>query len=213
MDPTAHIVQFLREKYSPKAIVLAGSRAQGTSHEESDWDLFLYCEKDATGGFFELDGSLLDLTVRTWPLADDAILTIPYGPLFPVKVLFDDTNGVLEKMLERTEKAFHSGPLTLYPEGCAERLQKLNRWRGKLQRYAVDPEVQFYYAGFAYEFFVRVWFEQQNLWPLAPAPALSAIKQEDPAFWNLLRNFTAESGQERVETANTILKKLQAFHR
>lgn len=207
-DQQAQIVGFLRKKYRPRAIVLAGSRATGKSSVDSDWDLFLFCDKKQRGGFFESNGMLLDLTFHEWPKSKDYVLTIPYGPLYPVKVLYDDTQGELKKILKRTEKVYRVGPLKSYPDGCAERLQKLDRWKGKIEKHEEHPEILFYYAGYVYEFFVRVWFEQQNLWPLPPAEAFPVMKKKDPRFWKLLSLFTTADGKGRTSLTDKIIKRL-----
>jgi hypothetical protein len=205
------IVQFLRKKYHPKAIVLAGSRALNLHSENSDWDIFLFSEKEHRGGFFKWSESLLDLTFHVWPKAKDYVLTIPYGPLHPVQVLLDETHGELKKILKRTEKIYRAGPLKSYKEGCAARLQKLDRWKTKIQKHEDHPEVQFYYAGYVYEFFVRVWFEQQNMWPLPPAQAFPYIKKKDPRFWKLLSAFTTTKGEACTLLTDKIIIRLHSF--
>lgn len=120
----SQIIDYLKQVYSPKVIILAGSHATETNTDQSDWDLFLFCESEHSGGFFEWSGQLLDITIHNWPKSDDWVLTIPYGPLWPVKVLYDETNGVFDAILKRTKEKYDQGPLIAYPIGCAERLQK-----------------------------------------------------------------------------------------
>lgn len=211
IDQRDHIINFLKKKYRPKAIILAGSRAVNQHAENSDWDLFLFCKKEYRGGFFRWNGSLLDLTFRTWPTSKDYVLTIPYGPLYPVQVLYDETHGELKKILKRTEKVYRAGPLKSYKEGCAERLQKLDRWKTKIEKHESHPEIQFYYAGYAYEFFIRVWFEQQNLWPLPPAEAFPFIKRQDLQFWKLLNSFTITKGEKCTSLTEKIIKRLHSL--
>lgn len=207
------ITEYLKEKYSPRVVILVGSRAVGTETEKSDWDIFLFCEKEYSSGFFEWSSQLLDLTFHDWPKPSDWVLTIPYGPLWPAKVLFDDTNGIFEKILGRTKTTYEIGPLKAYSIGCAERLQKLERWRGKMEKYKNEPEIQFYYAGYIYEFLVRIWFEQQNLWSEPPARALPLIKDKDLEFWKLLSGFGSTKGGEQSEITNKIVEKLYSLNK
>ncbi len=206
------IIEYLKQTYSPRVIVLAGSHATKTNTEQSDWDLFLFCEGDHQGGFFEWNGELLDITIHNWPKPDDWVLTIPYGPLWPVKVLHDETGGVFDAILQKTKGKYDQGPLVAYPIGCAERLQKLDRWQGKIERYVDNQEVQFYYAGYIYEFLVRVWFEQQNLWPLPPAQAFPYIKENDPDFAQLLKDFTEVKGTKLVAVTGKIVDSLRKLN-
>ena len=205
------IIDYLKQVYSPKVIILAGSHATETNTDQSDWDLFLFCESEHSGGFFEWSGQLLDITIHNWPQSDDWVLTIPYGPLWPVKVLYDETNGVFDAILKRTKEKYDQGPLIAYPIGCAERLQKLDRWQGKIERYVDNPAVQFYYAGYIYEFLVRIWFEQQNLWPLPPALAFPYIKEKDPEFAQLVKDFTEVKGEKLVEVTEEIISKIKTL--
>lgn len=184
------LVAFLRETYQPHVIALAGSRADKTATETSDWDLFLFGEKKYPSEIIDWNGHELDLTFHEWPKPEGWVFTNPYAPIWPVKILFDDTQGTFEAVMERTKNVFDQSPQAYYQAGCIERKNKLRRWLEKLEKYRDNPEVQFYYAGIAYEALIRVWFEQRNLWPLPPAKALPFIRDHDAEFWKLLKQFS-----------------------
>jgi hypothetical protein len=203
------LAEFLKAKYHPHVIVLAGSRANGTYTADSDWDLFLFCDTKGIGGISKWNDQELDITFHEWPKPSGWIFTNPYSPVWPVEVLFDDTDGVFDTILRQTEEVYKKGSKVAYPAGCEERLLKLNRWVGKLEKYQDNPEVQFYYTGIAYEAFIRVWFEQRNLWPLSPAQALSFIKERDLEFWELLSRFVGVNGGELTEVAREMGVRLQ----
>ncbi|MEI8103679.1 MAG: nucleotidyltransferase domain-containing protein [Candidatus Moraniibacteriota bacterium] len=203
------LVDFLKEKYHPHVIVLAGSRANGTYTADSDWDLFLFCKTKGVGGISKWNDQELDITFHEWPKPEGWIFTNPYSPVLPVEVLFDDTEGVFDTILKRTKEVYEKGSRVAYSAGCEERLRKLDRWVGKLEKYQDNPEVCFYYTGIAYEAFIRVWFEKRNLWPLPPAQALPFIKEKDPEFWELLSQFSKVSEQELVRIAHAITEKSQ----
>ncbi|MFZ1735772.1 MAG: nucleotidyltransferase domain-containing protein [Candidatus Moraniibacteriota bacterium] len=211
MSTNQKLVEFLREQYRPHVIVLAGSRSNGTYTADSDWDVFLFCDTKGVGGVSKWNDQELDITFHEWPKPKEWIFTNPYGPVWPVKVLFDDTDGVFDAILKQTEEVYGKGSKVAYSTGCVERLNKLDRWVGKLEKYKNDFEVRFYYAGIAYEAFVRVWFEQRNLWPLPPAQALPFIRRNDVEFWDLLSGFTRANGRESVDMARAIAKQLQAI--
>lgn len=204
------LVEFLKEKYHPYVIVLAGSRANGTHTADSDWDLFLFCDTKGIGGVSKWNDQELDITFHEWPKPKSWVFTNPYSPVWPVKVLLDNTAGVFDTILKQTEAMYRKGSKFAYPKACEERLRKLDRWIGKLEKYQNHPEVQFYYAGIAYEAFVRVWFEQRNLWPLPPPQALLFIQENDRRFWELLSRFCRLNGRELADEARAIVKQLQA---
>ncbi len=203
------IIEYLKTKYSPRAIVLAGSRASGSNSNKSDWDIFVFSEEMQPDGFFEWQGELLDITVHIWPKPADWVFTFPYGPVWPVKVLFDETGGEFAKILERTKTIYDQGPLVAYPIPCADRLVKLDRWKMKIEQYSGNQEVQFYYAGYIYEFLIRVWFEQQNLWPRPPAQALPYIAEKDSDYAKMLSDFTKTSGDDLARLTGIMVERLK----
>ncbi len=199
----AHLVK----KYQPDAIILMGSRARGTAENTSDWDIIVYTNDEHKGGFFNFQKQILDVTFK--PLPHDSWLTIHYGPVYPATVLYDASKGVLDRLLKKTEAAYQKGPLLLYHDGCAERVKKLRQQYFKIKRHEIRHDVQYYYAGIFYEFAIRVWFEQQNIWPLPPAEGLPFIEKSDPLYWRFLNSFTCADSRECSKLALSILKRIE----
>lgn len=208
MPINQELVEFLKKEYHPHVIALSGSRANGTHAVNSDWDLFLFCDTKSVGGVSGWNGQELDITFHEWPKPEGWIFTNPYSPVWPIDVLFDDTDGAFDVVLNQTKEVYEKGPLVAYPEGCLERLHKLERWTGKLKKYQDNAEVRFYYAGFAYEAFIRVWFERRNLWPLPPARAIPFIKEIDHDFWVLLNRFVMANEKELFDISLCISEKI-----
>jgi len=207
----ARVIQYIQTEYDPEVILLAGSRAKGKETEKSDWDLFLLGPKKGNGSFISFQDQLLDVTFKSWP-EEDKSLTIPSGPLWPIKILLDKSDGRLSKVMAKTEQDFRKGPLTLYKNSVIERFKKLDSWKRKIEKYADNPMVEFFYAGVFYEFTIRAWFELQNKWSLSPSEAISHIKENDLEFYELLSSFTLLTSNKRPEITKTVLKKLQYFY-
>jgi predicted nucleotidyltransferase len=205
------IVEYLRSKYTPQAILLTGSRATGHHTKESDWDMYVITSEKHRGEFFEWNGERLDITFKELP-ENDAILTNPYKPLWPVKILFDDTNGALDKILKNTKAKYDEGPLQAYSNGCEDRLRQLQRGAGKVNRYKNDPNIQFYYLTYSYYFLIRSWFEQHNLWPMSPAEAMVYISKEDKEFYNLLTKIMNSRGKELSDYVGQAVKKIESLN-
>jgi predicted nucleotidyltransferase len=203
------ITAYLVKRFKPKAILLAGSRAQGLAKKGSDWDIFVYTEKEGRNAYVVRKGETLDITLKVWARVAGNPLTNPYGPLYPVEVLYDETEGEFGAMLASTVQLKRKGPARAYPLACAERREKLERWVEKLKKHRTHPEENFYYAGWAYELFVRVWFENRNRWPLPPAQAFPVIKKEDPKFFRLLSRFATAKMEERATLASRIASSLK----
>lgn len=201
------IIEHLKMEYEPEVILLAGSRMKGKETEKSDWDLFLLGPKKGNGGFVKFEGERLDVTFKSWP-EENKSLNIPSGPLWPVKILLDKSDGRLSKVLAKTGEDFGKGPLTLYKNGVMERFEKLDSWRRKIEKYADSPMVEFFYAGIFYEFAIRAWFELQDKWSLAPTEALPIIQAGDKGFHDLLSSFVSSNSSERFKSTKNILDKL-----
>ncbi len=204
------IKNYLRKKFNPEVILLAGSRANGLSNNQSDWDIFLFCNKRYPNRLLKYKGMVLDIIFCGWP-KENLYLDTQYGPIFPTKILYDSSGGKLLKMLKNTKQAYEKGPLLMQREYCDVKFESVERWQQKLKKYQKEKEIQFYYAGRMYEIFLQMWFEQQNLWPLAPAQALAQIKKKDKKFWELLNEFILKPGKRRVVIAIMTVKKLHSF--
>ncbi len=200
------IVDHLRARYNPVAIVLAGSRAQGSARAASDWDLFLFCGKKHGTELYTFAGHKLDLTFHTWPKPENYVFTNPYAPIYPAKILFDTSGGQLQGVLSRAKELSEKGPLLAYSVACADHVKKLTRWLDKVCTHADRPEIQFYYAGILYEAVIRVWFEQRNLWPLPPVRAFPQIQSSDKTFGFLLKNFV--QAVDKSELAKDLIEHL-----
>lgn len=201
------IIEFLKREYDPEVILLAGSRARGKETDKSDYDLFLLGANKENGGFLEFEGARLDVTFKQWP-DENKPLTIPYGPLWPVKVLLDNSQGKLQKLLTKTQEDFDKGPLALYTGGISGRFERLDSWRGKIEKYGDNPMVEFYYAGIFYEIAIRLWFEVRNKWPLTPSEGLPVIEAEDKEFYDLLVSFMSSGSSERIKFTETLFNLL-----
>lgn len=207
MNLESKIIDYIKVEYDPEVILLGGSRARGSETEKSDWDLFLLGSKKENGGFLDFHGARLDVTFKKWP-EENKPLTIPYGPLWPVKVLLDNSKRKLSQVLTKTEEDFCKGPLTLYREAVAGRFERLDSWKRKIEKYRDNPMVEFFYAGFFYEIAIRLWFEVRDRWPLTPAEAFPIILAEDKEFYDLLVSFMTTNTSDRLEYTEFLLKKL-----
>jgi predicted nucleotidyltransferase len=190
-----NITDYLKATYKPQAILLAGSRGSDTEKKDSDWDIYVLTPEKHQGEFVEWNGELLDLTFKELP-DEKGTLTNPYKPLWPVKVLFDATNGTLEKIIENTKAKYDQGPLEAYADGCSDRLRQLQRAVHKVKKYENDHQIQFYYLTYGYYFLIRSWFEQHNLWPMSPGEGFFYIREHDKGFYDLLNKIRESRGKE-----------------
>jgi predicted nucleotidyltransferase len=205
------IVEYLKSKYNPQAILLTGSRVSGKAVKESDWDIYVVTPEKHRGEFVEWNDELLDITFKELP-EKVGILTNPYKPLWPVKILLDNTDGVLDKVLANTKAKYDEGPLRVYSEGCSDRLRQLQRGVHKVKKFENDVQIQFYYLTYGYYFLIRSWFEQHNVWPMPPADGLYYIQEHDKDFWNLLNKIMDSRGEELSDYIKLAVQKVESVN-
>ena len=104
------IVTHLLSKYSPKAILLHGSRARGDAFEQSDYDLALITENPERVKPEIYKGYALDVGGVS---SKETILKAGQTPLWPCYVLYDDADGLGERLAKRTQFVFTQGPVPL----------------------------------------------------------------------------------------------------
>lgn len=200
------IVTVLREKFDPQAIILVGSRADGTATASSDWDTFLFCGERRAGVELEHENLKIDVNFAAWP-KEGQYLDVGFGPVGSAKVLFDNSGNQLTALLENTRVAYEKGPLQLQAELCALHARAFNRNLEKLEKYRGDQEVAFYYKGKVFDLFLTVWFEQRNEWMPSPARAIEILKANQPEIFSLLQSFVQSSVEESI-----VLAKMLASH-
>jgi len=63
MDIEQKLVDYLKAKYSPLAILIHGSRASGFAREHSDWDFAILVDKDTQVDREIIDGANIEVRV------------------------------------------------------------------------------------------------------------------------------------------------------
>jgi predicted nucleotidyltransferase len=203
------IVTVLRERFDPQAIILVGSRVDGSATENSDWDTFLFCGERRAGIELTHDGLRIDVNFAAWP-QEDQYFDIGFGPVEPVEVLFDNSGNRLPALLENTRVAYEKGPLQIQAEVLALHVRAFHRSLEKLEKYQENQEIQFYYKGKVYDLFLTVWFEQHNEWMPSPARAIEILKTSQPEIFSLLQKFVLSSGEEGVALAKKLSSHISA---
>lgn len=206
------VVDFLIERYGPKAILLFGSRADGTSKESSDWDIFVIGATKNTERDSDLittpGGNLLDIAFKAFPTKGEP-LTTAIKPLWPAKVLLDASGGVLEEVLKTNERALEQGPLLLYENGILRRYRILSRRQSKVEKHKSDKESQFIFSGAVLELAIRLWFELRNEWALPAEKAMGIIEDKDPQFRKMLDVLCVGNSVEKIKASQDIVETLK----
>jgi hypothetical protein len=198
------VVKILIEKFNPEAIILVGSRADGTATESSDWDTFLFCGERRAGIEILQDTLKIDVNFSSWPNKEQ-YFDAGFGPVHPIKVLYDRSNGQLNNLLGVTQIAYDKGPLKIQPEICTLHMRVIERTLEKLEKYQNNKELAFYYKGMFLRSFLTVWFEQQNMWERSPVLALAFIKENSEHVYLELKQLIDSSGEKSVQVAKKLI--------
>lgn len=204
------ILAYIESKYRPEIILLGGSRAQGSSRPDSDWDIYLigdFPNNDHVPQIFQ--GQDLDLTLYTTDLLKIHVLTIYYGPVSELKVLKDNQQGDGTRIVDETQKAYVRGPGELTSEERRLAIHGLSRLLDKTEAHFADrPVAAFQLAEFFREI-VPVWFRLRAEWSLPIGKAIEKIREQDPQFALLLGEWASSSTDRRqLEIGRDLVARL-----
>lgn len=196
------ITQYLQEKYHPQAIILVGSRAGNDATPTSDWDLALYTtEKQKKVSEYFAD-QFLDIEFIQVPVVGSYVLQTSFAPDIRMKVLLDTSDGLAQKIIEKTLEKYRQGPEPLTSEERLNRRNKLKRFIDKIASRPDDEGYVFNYIGAIYEFGIRYWFELRQEWSQPIYKALPYIKEKDPDAYKLLEQMHGQTtSREKIVAA------------
>ena len=208
------IIEYLKEEYNAKAILLHGSRARGNPHKQSDWDLLVFTDEIIKGnGGAKLDNEDLDIKVVKLPILDmDKFLSSYPLSLQTTKLLLDTDEGIANKIIDITKEKYNKGPgITEERKGYIN--SHFERMLSRLINLKNNPQMFFYHLSQFYVKTIRYWFEYQNRWSQPIAEALKIMEKEDQVFMNGVNTISDESKSmdEKINAAekmvNAILEK------
>jgi hypothetical protein len=205
MSTKEKIIEHIKKTYFPIAIVLSGSRASNNFSLASDWDFYVFTDKEFKFGFDSFENETLDISTEKYPVSDDFIFNTKYHPEQFLEIVFDKSGGWIEKAVERTQDKYLAGPESVQ-ENEYLRLKKIMlRYIQKVEARKNIQGLSFYYLGIFYEIALRLWFQFKKQWPLSPHESLSYIEKNDPVFFKLLDDI---SKPKDIETQLTAAKSV-----
>lgn len=203
------IVEYLKEKYTPKAFILVGSRAADEATEYSDWDIVLYVGTniDSTSELFK--GQFLDIEFIKLPVSDDHILQTSFAPDSRMKILIDTPDGIAQRIVEQTHGRIKQGPKKLTDEEYSKRKKKLYRLLQKCMARPDDEGYVFIYIGAVHEFALRYYFELRQEWSKPAYKALAHLREHDPDTYELFESIQGKTdSREKIKAGKKLYEKL-----
>lgn len=192
MTTLDEILSYLRTKYSPKAILLHGSRAREDNFEKSDYDLVLISENADHPRPEYYEKCALDIGGVS---PTETILKAGQTPIWPCLVLYDDADGLGERLATQTQLAFLGGPVPLTKEELENRRNFSKRLIQRIQARGEDPMIRFYYVGDFYQRVLRYWCELNQRWTMSVHLLLPIIATENPGFYKMLKELWTDDYQ------------------
>jgi len=202
-----HIANHLKEKYSPVAIILHGSRASGKSKPNSDWDFYVFVNEKVNGGTEVFEGENLDVSIQYLPIDDELIDTFG-NTLLNAKILLDSPDGIAKKLIEEINLQYINGR-KLTEREYLNRNNRMQRVLNRLKDNLKDDMIFFYHLGTFYEITIRYWFELKAEWTKPIYEALPHIKENDEEYFNLLADLVnSHKNESKIKSAVRIYDKL-----
>jgi len=202
------IIEHLKIKYQPDAIILHGSRARKKNRPTSDWDIYLVMHREGLSRTSEVfEDQILDINIIQFPLKIDDWADAFGSSLEVAEVLFDPSGMAAEVM--RVSKEVYSRGRALTESDYQNKKNYFDRLILRLNEYLVVPEMFFYYVGFLYEDAIRFWFELRGIWSKPVYEALPIIQTNDQEYFLQLKVlFERGTNEDRLRAAKILRAKL-----
>ena len=201
------IVDYLRETYTPEAIILHGSRASGHEREHSDWDFILLYEREIdwpNNGRVKVLDENIEFSHHQLPVTD--VMKEFNVKLQNARVVYE-TRSVGTEVLQNIQ-ATYTEPLAW----AAEEKYSHSLWmQGRIDGMADTIEEPLLFEKYAADFYGRI----TNYWYWAvcdryPKPiylALEEIQAADPEYFSLIKQFVYGNNEAKIATAEEIFKR------
>ena len=203
------LIEYLKEKYNPVAIVLHGSRANGNAKEHSDWDFLIFTNLDMDPYREVVLGANIEIKQAVLPIDDDDVRKT-FGYFFRkenVEVLYDPEN-IVGGFLAKNEEKLAKGNAFDEKDRIA-RYAFLKSSVDGMGDYKDDSIALFAKKTDFYDRAIPAWFRFKHK-EFKPSDyiALPRIKKEDPEFYELLETFVNGNVDDSIKSGEKMIKLL-----
>ncbi len=182
------ILNHIKEKYNPDAVILHGSRARNMAREHSDWDfIFIYREKvNHSSGRELFEEQNIEFSVVILPVQD--ILETFSNKLQKAIVLFERKNEGTT-ILTDAEKIYSESVHWSNEKIADHRLWFQGRIEG-MRDNVNRPEIFYKYFSDVYSRIFNYWyFLKQHTYSEPIYIAVQEIEKKDPSYLSLVSQF------------------------
>lgn len=187
MNTEERLVEHLKEKYSPRAILIHGSRATGFARAHSDWDFAIIVDEDVEGEREVVDGQNIEVIVLTLPFDENKIgdrwLVVREGN---IKIVYDPEN-ILEEIVRKITNYYNQPLVNTQIDIIGHKAWYRSQLDGMID-YQDEQEAFFRKLGELYVRTIRYWFNfKRSTYMPQVYLSLPKIKEEDPEHFKLLQ--------------------------
>jgi hypothetical protein len=204
------LISLLRQKYSPSAILLHGSRAIGKERVHSDWDIIMLFDRVPTN---TTNREVLGRQCIEWKAfpADTPRQDIikRFGVYLQFARVLWEANGCGSQLLRVSKLLYSAGPQLSSDQLRRERLY----FRHKIDGLVDDqetPELFFRHLCALFNSSVSMWFALlKNKYSQPLYLAMPLIQRDDPEYYaNLLTILGAKTNSQKIIAAERVYEQL-----
>jgi predicted nucleotidyltransferase len=204
------LIQFIKDKYDPVAIILHGSRANGHERAHSDWDFIIFTKSNVNPHRDIQFGENFEIKQVILPASDDELQKDSLAFLLRNEnqdVVYDP-EGITPDLLTRSEEILKKGN-NFGEVSRRARFAFLKSALDGMKDYKDNPMIFFSKKFDFYDRAVPAWFRFLHK-EFKPSDylALPRINHDDPEFFNMLENFVRSSPEESIVLGQDIIDHL-----
>lgn len=177
------IVEQLRHLYSPQIIILYGSRATETAKENSDWNFLIFSQQPSSEQKEIIDGERISLNFQPLLTDQTTVLEIHQIPLHDAKIVFDNSAGLSQRLVDHSQQLYKQGPIALTETEIRLKAAELAETTSKLKQSQADEEAFLATLGQLYNLVLDDWYQVNQVWRASSGGTFSEVQQQDPEFY------------------------------
>lgn len=191
------IIEFLKNRYKAKVLIIVGSRAVGDFKPKSDWDIYLFTDKklpkETPSQFYnDLPEAIKDEDLDIYKNSMDpkSYSAKLWRDLRNSKVILDNKERFGKKLRKKALDLYKKGPPKWTKEYAQGRVFKAQRYMKKFEDNFKDKKFAELFLRISWHYSENVidwWFGIRSEFPLRPQQAFPHIKEKDPEFYKQLQ--------------------------
>ncbi len=209
MEIENKLVEYVKEKYKPIAILIHGSRANGYERPHSDWDFAIIVDKETETEREIIGDANIEIRALKLPFDENKIgdkwIALRKGN---VKVA-DDPQNICESIIERVTE-YYNKPIKWKDSDILGHKAWFRSHLDGMIDYQNDQESFFRKLGELYLRCIQYWFHflHQTYMPQVYL-SLPRIENEDPRYYALIKILAGTgTNKEKIKAAEDVYIKI-----